>query len=207
MTDAYPLVWPEGWPRTPADKRVPGRGNFVRGRGQWSGGSGRREWTFAEARDELLAELKRFGALEAVLSSNYPLDRTGTAVERGRAPDDQGIAVYFRRRGRDFAMAHDGWREASSNMRSLALSLDGLRQVERHGGGAMLDRAFQGFVALPRPKSCWEVLGLQPGASPAEIRAAWRARIADVHPDQGGSQAAAAELNAARDAALKEIAA
>ena len=66
----------------------------------------------------------------------------------------------------------------------------------------MMERAYEGFAALPAPKRPHEVLGITPGASAAEINAAWKARIADAHPDKGGSEAAAAEVNAARDAML-----
>ncbi|MGE0828250.1 MAG: J domain-containing protein [Hyphomonadaceae bacterium] len=47
------------------------------------------------------------------------------------------------------------------------------------------------------------ILGVQPGASEAEIRAAFRRRIAIAHPDQGGSTEEAARLSAARDALLR----
>ncbi len=47
------------------------------------------------------------------------------------------------------------------------------------------------------------VLGVSPGASAQEIRAAYRARMARAHPDRGGSHSEAARLTAARDRLLK----
>lgn len=47
-----------------------------------------------------------------------------------------------------------------------------------------------------------EVLGLEPGATPAEIRDAYKALMQRVHPDHGGSDWMAAKLNAARDTLL-----
>jgi hypothetical protein len=47
------------------------------------------------------------------------------------------------------------------------------------------------------------VLGVGMGASPAEIRAAWRRAIGSVHPDRGGTADASARVNAARDLLLK----
>jgi hypothetical protein len=46
------------------------------------------------------------------------------------------------------------------------------------------------------------ILGVAPNATDAEIRAAYRARMRQAHPDQGGSHADAARLTAARDRLL-----
>jgi curved DNA-binding protein CbpA len=61
-------------------------------------------------------------------------------------------------------------------------------------------------VALPSPKSPWDILGIRHGASAEEVDAAFRAKAKQVHSDLGGCDAAMAELNAAR-AKLKEQAA
>ncbi len=64
------------------------------------------------------------------------------------------------------------------------------KSVRRNDGGSM-DRA-QAFA----------VLGLAEGASDAEISAAHRRLIASLHPDQGGSDFLAAQINEARDVLL-----
>lgn len=46
------------------------------------------------------------------------------------------------------------------------------------------------------------VLGLEPGAGIGDIQAAWRARMAQAHPDAGGSDDAARGVTAARDLLL-----
>jgi len=51
------------------------------------------------------------------------------------------------------------------------------------------------------------LLGLAADADEAEIRAAHRRLIASVHPDRGGSEALAAQINSARDLLLKDCAA
>lgn len=47
------------------------------------------------------------------------------------------------------------------------------------------------------------ILGLGQNATAAEIRAAYRAKMATAHPDRGGSHDQAARLTAARDRLLK----
>jgi hypothetical protein len=46
------------------------------------------------------------------------------------------------------------------------------------------------------------VLGLAPGAGIGDIQAAFRARMAEAHPDAGGSDEAARSVTAARDLLL-----
>lgn len=204
MTEAFPLAWPPGWPRTsPADLKD-GTLSFKRqkdtGRGYIAGAP----WTFAEARDALIDEAWKHTKSPPVLSSNFQTGRNGP-MEGKRRPHDQAVALYLLRKGKPYVMACDRYREAEGNMRSLTLALEALRTLERHGGGLMLERAFEGFVALtagPRP---WEILDVVPTASAEEIRAAWRAKIARAHPDLGGTQTQAAELNEARDAMLKGL--
>jgi hypothetical protein len=203
MTEAYPLAWPEGWPRTPPAEQRDGRAAFKRqlDNGRYRSGQ---PWTFAAARDALLEEIGRHGAMTCVVSTNFALDRRFLAVEGKRRPDDQGVAVYFQRKGRPIVMACDRYRDAEGNMRSLTLALEALRQLERHGGGVMMERAYEGFTALPAPKRWWEVLGVPADATPDDIERAYRAKARHAHPDAGGSEAAMSELNRARDEGRKQ---
>lgn len=47
------------------------------------------------------------------------------------------------------------------------------------------------------------ILGVTAEASEADIQVAWKRLMARAHPDQGGSDGLAAQLNAARDRLLK----
>ena len=61
-------------------------------------------------------------------------------------------------------------------------------QAAGAGGGPGMDEA-----------TAWQVLGLAPGASVAEIKAAHRRLMTKLHPDHGGSSYLAAQLNQAKD--------
>jgi hypothetical protein len=199
VTEAYPLAWPEGWPRTPPAQQVDGRYQFKK-----VGGDGwRKPYTFTQARDALYAELGRMKAAGLVLSTNFQLNSRGEPRGDRARPADEGIAIYFTRKGRPLVMACDRYNRAEENMNSLRLALEAMRQLERHGGGVLAEKAFTGFAALPAPPRPHEILAIAADAGEAEIRAAWRRLIAEHHPDQGGGHDRAAELNAARDAMLK----
>jgi len=58
----------------------------------------------------------------------------------------------------------------------------------------------QGAMPIEQARS---LLGVGTDATPAEVNAAWRRLMARAHPDQGGTEGLAAQLNAARDALLK----
>lgn len=195
--EAFPLYWPEGWPRTPSSRRESDRRFSGRTYGL---GMGR-------VRDQLIDELRRLGARNVVLSSNVALRRDGLPYADQRKLDDPGVAVYFTLKGKQFVMAADRFESVPGNIRSLGLAIEAMRQLERHGGGAMMERAFSGFAALAAPGARhWaDVLGIPRDAGSATIREAHRRLILENHPDAGGSSERAGEINAARDAALREI--
>ena len=51
----------------------------------------------------------------------------------------------------------------------------------------------------------WQMLGLEPGATREEIIEAHKKLIQKLHPDRGGNDFLAAQLNAARDLLLKNL--
>lgn len=193
MTQAYPLAWPENWPRTETGRR--------KSHSPFS-------TTFDKARRDLLDELRRLGARNAVISSWLPLRQDGQprADVARRRIEDPGVAVYFELRGRPMVMARDAYWNIHDNIRSIGLAIEHLRGLERHGGAVMMERAFEGFTALPPPKARdhWAVLGIAPTKDYGAILHAFRTMAKTAHPDSGGSDKAMHELTEARDAAIRE---
>lgn len=198
MTTAYPLQWPDGWPRQKH------RENDTVFRGKIYG------LTMARARDQLMAELQRLNATGLVISSNVQLRQDGLPYSEQRRIADPGVAVYFQLKKRPMVMAQDRYVSVAGNMRSIGLAIEAMRQLARHGGGTMMERAFSGFAAIAPPdwKKPWrEVFGV-----PADWRgdadtlpAIYREKAKIRHPDYGGSATVMAELNIAYEEAKKEF--
>ena len=196
MAEAFPLDWPAGWPRA-VDRKF-----------SLPAGNSSKQPTWNKTVERLMRELRLLGAEHVVLSTNQQLRRDGLPYQAPRRIEDPGVAVYFQLKGRALVMAQDGYWDMLDNMRSLALALEGLRQMERHGGGHMMDRASQGFAALPGPKDWRKVLGFGPDDRPGihSLMSAYREEAKKVHPDVGGTDAQMAELNAALTEARAELA-
>lgn len=208
--NAYPLQWPEGWPRKLPQHRTHGHfGKRVRRSGQsWSS---LEDITIAEAVQRVLAELERMGIGrdDAVISTNLRVRLDGLPRSDQRRPDDPGAAVYWQEiNGARRCIAIDRYLKVEDNLAAIAATLDAMRAIERHGGAEILDRAFTGFTSLPAPgapREWWEVLGVQRGSTLADARAAFRRLASEHHPDRGGSAARMAEINEAWAKAQQEL--
>lgn len=192
MTQAFPLHWPEGWPRTarPASSRF--------------------DVSFAAARDGLIREIKMLGGRYVVISTDIELRRDGLPYANQPEPKDRGVAVYFEWKGKQHVLACDRWDKIKDNLRALEKTVEAMRGIERWGASTMLERAFSAFVALPAPtaKRAWrEILGFGPDSKPDQddIAFAYRHRVKKAHPDAGGSPDAFNELQRAKEEALREI--
>lgn len=209
--NAYPLQWPEGWKRTtPADRKAAkfNKAGAARVPGGWRP---RADLTMADALGRLLAELERMGIHrdDVVISTNVPVRLDGLPRSGAADPADPGAAVYWREWGESKTtrvMAIDIYDRVADNIAALAATLDAMRAIERHGGAAILERAFTGFTALPAPgaaRKWFDILGVTPGASKDEIHAAYRKLASANHPDKGGTAEAMAAVNKARDEGLR----
>jgi hypothetical protein len=198
---SFPLRWPDDWKRTTNRKRHAAY-----------------KASFVDAYDDVVKELRLFGAIGVVISTDVPLNRNGRPYADGDSTDP-GVAIYFTRKHQPYVMACDLYDRVRWNMRALGLAIAGLRAVERSGASHILDRAVAGFAQLPSggpavaapAKRPWrEVMNLEGFQGPpfvlkAGMEAQYKQLARTRHPDAGGSTEAMAELNAAREEALQEI--
>lgn len=198
---AYPLSWPNGWPRTPAGSRKPAAFRSVSGTGGASTYRKSAPIRLTDARQRVSDELHRLGARNPVLSTNLELRLDGLPRGGQAEPADPGAAVYFQLRKRPIVLACDRWNTVAGNIAAIAAHIEAMRGMERWGVGSV-EQLFTGYLRLPAPMvpDDWRgVLG--DPATLAEAEATWRRKIRDAHPDRGGSAAKAAALNAAIAAA------
>jgi DnaJ-domain-containing protein 1 len=186
---SYPLAWPAGWPR----KMIGGlrSGNF--------------KVTLDEALSEMDREIMLLGGRYPVVSSNMELRHDGQMRRSQSEPADRAVAVYFQYKKSQRVFACDTFTKVRDNVRAIGLTIAAVRSIERYGASDMLERALSAFEALPPPFDPWQILGIPPNADENRIEAAFRALALQHHPDRGGSTAKMAELNRARELAMKGV--
>jgi hypothetical protein len=213
-TEAYPLFWPQGWKRTAAFSRTRakfGKRTFIdRGRneqGQQMGWHTKGALSISQGTERVLNVLDQMGFNKSVIiSSNLALRNDGLPRSGQREPDDPGVAVYWGNGQKARCIAVDQYDRVADNLAAIAATLEAMRAIERHGGAAILERAFTGFTALPAPEQPWQTLGLETSRPTREqVDDAYRRLAMKHHPDRGGDVSEMARINAARDALLSSI--
>ncbi len=195
----FPLCWPVGWKRS---------AGWREGRFSSKSGSGcARPLSIAEATRRLTDELTRMGVSEqnVVISTNLQLRLDGLPKSGQPQPADPAVAVYWRKGKETKCMAIDLYSRVEQNLAAVAATLDAMRAIERHGGAAVMDRAFDGFAALPEKstaKTWMFVMNLAANSTPPVIEAKFKEMAMTRHPDRGGSNEEWQELQDARQQAL-----
>lgn len=206
--DPFPLQWPEGWDRTPARKRE--RARF--------------KMSLFQAAQNVAAEVVRMGGANGVITTDSAARKDGLPYATQRQPDDPGVAVWWLdEHGHERVIACDHWDRIEANMRAIGASLEAMRGLERWGAGQVARRARQSFTALPagdggdaapisRTRPWREVLGggFPAGLSSTDLLVLAKGRhrqlMLTAHPDRGGSDNRAVELNVALAEAEQELA-
>jgi hypothetical protein len=186
---AYPLTWPELFPR--AKRRE--RGTF--------------KTSLAGAIKNVQDSLRLFAQdsgkkMEGlVISSNVSL-----GVNR---PADPGVAVWFVWDDMQVCIPVDRYETVEANLQAIHHILEARRVELRHGTLALVRASMKGFLALPAPagaKNWREVLEVGPDADFEACQLAYKRLASKRHPDrQGGSDEAMAELNRAWEQAQEAL--
>lgn len=170
MIPAFPLQWPEGWPR--AKSRIYGK--FFKGERDADGIMRQRNLSIEDSIKRVRFQLAKMRVSDddMVVSTNLKLNLSGNPRGDQGEPTDPGVAVYWQpKNGPMKVMAIDQYYKVRDNIAAIASTLEAMRKIEQHGGATILDRAFTGFTALPTPESVgWRtVLGNLPDLATAEL--------------------------------------
>ena len=196
---AHPLTWPEGWERSPSQEHA----RFTRKTGSHS----RRNVTISEATRFVMGELERMGIDDwnVIISSNLKLRQDGLPISGQRDPDDNGVSVWWKTKGTQKVIAIDKYYRAADNLYAIGKTIEALRGIERWGSGEILERTFTGFTAVTYQPDDWRATLDYYGESLSECKAKYREKIRKAHPDSGGTDAEAARVNAAWEAAQEVL--
>lgn len=192
----YPLHWPEHQPRTlPSDRNYGSQ--FVNN-------------THSKALVTLREQVRLMGIPDDmwILSTGVPTTLEGWPRADHR-PNDPAAVLWFTRKGKLLSIACDRFFDLKSNIRAIALIIEGRRREERYGTDAMVESAWAAFEApsLPPPAEPWfVVLQVTEETSLEVAEASYRALARKAHPDiPGGSAEKMAKLNWAIEEARNKL--
>jgi hypothetical protein len=192
MIEAYPLTWPQGFPRT--QRRL----------------DGAFKTSLAGALNNVESSLRLFGRdsgkkIESlVISSNVTLGQ--------QRPSDPGVAVWFVWDGIQVCVPVDRYAKVEANLQAIHHIIEARRTELRHGGLAIVRATFTGFKSLPAPGKAsvqgWRtVLGFPIDRTPplGEIESNYKTLRSKHHPDKGGSVDAFNAVQIAYQQACSEL--
>lgn len=168
------------------------------------------EVTLSKAFSDLEGELDRLG----VDDYRYSFDaqqrqRDGRPYSRA-SPDDPAFVLRWTKRGDQYAVGCDAYSRLRDNVRTVGLYVREKRMMEkrdvRTGEAEFSNLRLPSGEEMPpsgvqRPH---EVLGVEPDADRETVTEAFRERIIEAHPDQGGSQSEHEAVLRAREVLLSE---
>ena len=177
MIEEFPLRWPPGYPVTLEPEP---NYNF-------------KQWTLADARKELLEELRLLKAENFVITRNNDKRKDGlsySAENLGKI--SKSVAVYFLLNGEQKVLCCDAWDNWGDNMHALALTINAIRGMERWKVSNIMKGTTSGLKELPAQteagQKVWDVLfpGLGIKEKPKNwevVENQYRILIKRLHPD------------------------
>jgi hypothetical protein len=195
------LDWPAGFERTSPAERSANHNYDV---------------TLARAFSDLETELDRLDVDEYRYSFDARQRKTDQRPYSRASPDDPGFVLRWTMEGYQHAVACDRYSRLRDNVRTIGLYLREKRKMEQRPvetgesefANARLPPADEdddvivaGNGAREPPH---EILEVDPDADDDVVEAAFRAKVSDAHPDQGGSRDELQKLQTAREAMLDE---
>lgn len=177
--ERYPLTWPEGRPRRTAGERI--RSPFCRAN------TYPKVWhSLIEAVRFVQEEIARLeNSSDLIVSTNFKLRVDGLPYSGQAQPKDPGAAVYFKLNGKPVSFANDKYDRVECNLWAIGLTIEATRGIERWGA-ATQQQSFRGFLAIAEKTGGldpYALLGLTPGCTEDELKAAYRKAASKYHPD------------------------
>lgn len=143
---------------------------------------------------ELAGVFRRWGVEEYILPT-LAESRDGVTVRYVRHGQWQSITCA--------AVPPDGWHAPARNLFAIKDCLDAVRRADQRGMADVMVQAAEA-LRLGDPNDPYYILGAEQGADVETLRAAYRRKVRQVHPDHGGDaqqfkrvQEAAAQLGIA----------
>lgn len=189
------LDWPTGFERTPEAERTKNR-SF--------------QASLGSTTKELAAEMDRMDVDDwRAAIGNQHTKSNGLPLSNAN-PDDPGFVLRWTDDGEQFAVACDAYSRLRDNVRAVYLwvhetRMRGNRPVvtgDSAFAAARLPAGDDEAVVASEPPH--EVLGVEHDADSATVRSAFRERVMDAHPDNGGSPAEFQRVTEAKEAMLGE---
>jgi len=190
------IDWPDSFERTPPHEREPYSGGF--------------QVTRSTAFQNVLDELRGWeGVTDVQLDSGAEHQKRDPNKPYANASyDDPGVVVYFTKDGEQMAAACDRWDNPRDNAQDLYHYLHETRMQELRG--TVTAESEYEKLRLPSGDDDVEaaappahaILGVDRDADEHAVKAAWREKLKEVHPDHGGSQEQYRRVNEAKEAML-----
>lgn len=151
---------------------------------------------------DLAETFEKWGVTEWEARYNVMRSRHGN-LNLSRVERQATVRWVDPRTKREVTLVMDRQRTVNDNIRVLYLAIEAIRLNEKRGIDETVRAA---YLQLAPASDHWtNVLDLPATATRDQIVAAYRSLAKKAHPDVGGTEEEMAALNAARDAALRDV--